>query len=234
MAIKNEQSQDPYSRLDQATQKSRDRFLALPLVQRFLNPPATLSDKDRAEMLQVYTRFLVQSYYHVHAAYRVYCLAGARVPESDETIRRWLLQHSIEEQGHHEWILNDLAALGVDGKAIVEGYPEPPTSALVGFMYYIASNHNPIGILGDSYVIEGLSQLYATILAQNLEKMALPKDAVTYLARHGEADQAHMEHLRDLINKHVRTEQDLRDIIYVSNSEFEYYGWIIKSLGERA
>ena len=137
--------------------------------------------------------------------------------------------HSYEEHGHHEWIINDLNNLGVNTKKIIHGKPNSATSGLIGFMYYTAGYFNPLGTLGDSFIIEGLSQLFATMISNSLENTGLPENTLTYLSRHGEADQAHMEDLKNLINKFVTKEEDLNDMIYVANMEYEMYGDVISS-----
>lgn len=58
-------------------------------------------------------------------------------------------------------------------------------------MYYAAGHLNPIGILGDSFVVEGLSQMFATIISKSLSNSGLPENTLAYLSRHGIADQVH-------------------------------------------
>jgi hypothetical protein len=98
-------------------------------------------------------------------------------------------------------------------------------------MYYTAGVDNPIGILGDSYVVEGLSQLFASQVAGTMKDLlGIQDEAVTYLDRHGKADQGHMDDLQDLINGRVRREEDLADVIQVARVEFELYGWMIEQV----
>src|SRR5262245_52662885 len=58
-----------YERLQKATQPERDRFMSIPLVAMLLaEAPANagpVSAADAAEITRIYTRFLVDSYYHV-------------------------------------------------------------------------------------------------------------------------------------------------------------------------
>jgi pyrroloquinoline quinone (PQQ) biosynthesis protein C len=224
-----------YERLAKETTDARATFMELPLVTAILGlsaQKASSRDSERREMLRhVYRRFLEESYHHVRAAAKVYALAGSRVDEGNEPFREWLLQHAVDEYGHHEWILNDLRALGVDPADVTRSKPSPACAALVGYMYYVAGVDNPIGILGDSYVIEGLSQLFATQLAGSMkDHLGLGDDAVTYLERHGQADQAHMEEFKILVDSHIRRDRDLTDIIHVSRVEFQLYGWIVQEL----
>ena len=222
-----------YERLEQDIKPWREQFMDNPLVKDFLGGAAPTGAADPAAqefMRGVYTRFLKDSYYHVRAAAKVYALAGSRVQETDEAIREWLLHHSVEEYGHHEWVLDDLKALGVDRESVAASKPSVWCDALVGYMYYIAGHGNPVGTLGDTYVIEGLSQLFASGLANNLKDSLGIPGAVSYLAKHGEADQGHMDEFRDMMNQYVRREQDYVDILQVAKTEFALYDAIVKNL----
>lgn len=224
-----------YDRLEKDIQPWRQQFMQNPLVQDFLaaEPATKVADPVAKDFMRgVYTRFLKDSYYHVRAAARVYALAGSRVPETDEEIREWLLHHSVEEYGHHNWIMDDLRALQIDPAALATSKPSVWCDALVGYMYYTAGHGNPVATLGDTYVIEGLSQLFASPLAGNLKDTLGIPGAVSYLAKHGEADQGHMEEFRELVDQHVRREQDYEDILQVSKTEFALYTSIVANLTE--
>lgn len=222
-----------YERLERDTADDRTRFMEIPLVKMLLGNEAaetgTPSSAEEASLKSVYERFLVESYYHVRAASKVYALAGSRISESDEVIREWLLEHAVDEYGHHKWVMDDLRTLNRDVSNLATSKPSVPTDALVAWMYYVAGVHNPIAILADSYVIEGLSQLFAAQLANSMKtRLSLPDNAVTYLARHGVADQAHMGELRDLINANVKGEQNYADMLQCAKVEFALYGQILE------
>jgi len=222
----------PYERLHSATKVERDRFMAIPLVTMLLaeaSGAAPASAGDAAEISRIYTRFLVDSYYHVRAAAKVYALAATRVSTRDEEVRQWLLEHAFEEYGHHRWIEDDLKAMKYDISRLETSKPSVPCDCLVAYMYYIAGHENPMGTIGDTYVIEGLSQMFATQLAGNIKGLlGVPDTAVSYLAKHGAADQGHMNEVRDLINAHVRREEDYEAIVQVSKVEFALYGQIVE------
>jgi long-chain acyl-CoA synthetase len=221
-----------YERLQSATKVERDRFMAIPLVSLLVADPgdsAPPSAGDAAEIGRIYTRFLVDSYYHVREGSKVYALAATRVSTRDEEIRQWLLEHAVDEYGHHRWIADDLKAMKYDISRLETSKPSVPCDCLVAYMYYTAGHENPMGILGDTYVIEGLSQLFATQLAGNIKGMlGVPDSAVTYLARHGAADQGHMNEVRDLINSYVRREDDYEAIVQASKVEFALYAQIVE------
>ena len=226
-----------YERLNAETADARAKFMSLPLVQGILGLQSRIEPMEysREFLLPIYRRYLKESYHHVRVASQTYALAGSRILDDAEPIRRWLLLHAVEEYGHHDWILDDLEKLGVDRKSIVSSRPSPGCAALVGYLYYTAGVDNPIGVLGDSFVVEGLSQSFASRVADTMkDRLGIPDEAVTYLARHGIADQRHMDDLRDLINAHVRRESDLADVIQVARVEFQLYGLMIQDVQDLA
>ena len=222
-----------YERLQKATQAERDRFMSIPLVGMLLAEasadPGPVSAADAAEISRIYRRFLIDSYYHVRAAAKVYALAATRISTDDEEVRQWLLEHAHDEYGHHMWIEDDLRELKYDVSRLLKQKPSVPCDCLVAYMYYIAGHENPMGTIGDTYVIEGLSQMFASRLASNIRGMlGVPETAVTYLAKHGAADQEHMHEVRDLINTYVKREEDYEAIVQVSKVEFALYGQIVE------
>ncbi len=225
-----------HERLQAAIKVERDRLMAIPLVAMLVTEPveaAQTAAVDAAEITRIYTRFLVDSYYHVRAAAKVYALAATRLNNKDEEVRRWLLEHAFDEYGHHLWVADDLKAMGYDVSRLETSKPSVASDCLVAYMYYTAGHENPMGILGDTYVIEGLSQLFASNVAANIKGMlGVPDSAVSYLAKHGAADQEHMHEVRDLINKHVRSEEDFEAIVQVSKVEFALYRQLLEHAAE--
>src|SRR4026208_1404884 len=123
-----------YERLQSATKVERDRFMAIPLVSMLVAEPVgtgAASPGDAAEISRIYTRFLVDSYYHVRAAAKVYALAATRISTKDEEVRRWLLEHAFEEYGHHLWIEDDLKAMKYDVSRLETSKPSVPCDCLV-------------------------------------------------------------------------------------------------------
>jgi heme oxygenase len=224
-----------YERLEKDTSPARRRFMEIPIVAALLGGGAGAENPDPAAaeyMRGIYIRFLQESYYYVREASPVYALAGSRMSEADDEVRQWLLHHAVEEHGHHKWIEDDLRALKSDPALLATSKPSVWCDALIAVTYYVAGHGNPMGLLGDTYVIEGLSQLFASQLAGTMKgAMAIPDNAVSYLAKHGEADQGHMDEFRDMVNQSVRREQDYQDILQVAKTEFALYGALVENLG---
>uniref|UniRef100_A0A653AYD5 Uncharacterized protein n=1 Tax=Ectopseudomonas oleovorans TaxID=301 RepID=A0A653AYD5_ECTOL len=87
-------------------------------------------------------------------------MAAARLPERLEWLREAIAEY-IEEYGHQEWVLNDIAACGADQEAVRNGTPRLPTELMVAYVYDRIARHNP-GFFGMVNVLEGTSIALAT------------------------------------------------------------------------
>jgi len=223
-----------YERLERETADARKKFMDLPLPKEILGG-AFNATENSLPLQPIYRQYLKESYHHVRVASRTYALAGSRMREEDEAVHQWLIKHAADENGHHLWILSDLKSLGMDTMELISSKPSPNCDALIAYMYYTAGYENPMGILGDSYVIEGLSQLFATRVAKSMKQaLGLTDKAVEYLAHHGELDESHMLELADLIDRSVLKAEDLQAIIHCANVEFELYGRMVQGCADAA
>jgi pyrroloquinoline quinone (PQQ) biosynthesis protein C len=102
-----------------------------------------------------------------------------------------------EEDGHDQWALADLAALGVSREA-VEGTPSSPAvNAYLAWAAYCA-HQAPVGVLGVAWVLEWFGYARAGRAAENLvAHSGIPRieSAVKFLRGHGDADRDHIEAL---------------------------------------
>lgn len=69
-------------------------------------------------------------------------------------LRKYYLEHAEEESGHEEWLLDDLASLGIPRDQVLRRLPYPSVAALVGVQYYWMFHVHPIAYLGYISVVE--------------------------------------------------------------------------------
>jgi pyrroloquinoline quinone (PQQ) biosynthesis protein C len=149
-----------------------------------------------------YIEFLSRAFHHVKHTPSLLMACGARLSDDREWLRAEVAQYAQEEIGHHEWILNDIAAAGGDAAAVRASKPEFNTELLVAYAYDTIMRRNPVGVFGMVYVLEGTSISLATNVAQALQNaLGLPANAFTYLTSHGALDVEHMGHFERLINR---------------------------------
>jgi pyrroloquinoline quinone (PQQ) biosynthesis protein C len=111
---------------------------------------------------RLYREYIFQSHSIIRASVPLMQAAAAacNVPQhaNDEALQgfaRYLRRHIPEETGHHEWILDDGEAMGLDRKAILARLPKESATELVGVQYYWIHHYNPIALAGFIATMEG-------------------------------------------------------------------------------
>src|SRR6476661_8358102 len=106
-------------------------------------------------------RALLLELYHVVWHFNPVCAAAAsRMPDTHRQIRYHLYEHMHEELGHEEWVMNDLAAVGVPREQVLAHAPSPFTLALNGYNYWAADRRHPCSALGMLYALEVIASVY--------------------------------------------------------------------------
>ena len=145
-------------------------------------------------------------------------------------MRNALAEYIEEELGHQEWILNDIAATGMDIEQIRNGQPHYTTELMISYAYDTINRNNPIGFFGMVLVLEGTSIALATHAAEKIQKnLKLPKEAFSYLSSHGSLDIEHMGFYEKLMDQ-VINKDDQYAIIHGANMFYRLYGDIFRSI----
>lgn len=212
-----------HQRLIAATAGERERFLAIPILQH-----AVRHGVSRA----LYLDFLAEAYHHV----RHTCpLLGLALAHSDDArYRRALLDYLAEERGHDEWILQDIAALGGDARAVRAGRPGRACELMIGYAHYAIVWHGPWALLGMVHVLEGMSVVLATQAAGAIAARLGGGDAAgfSYLRSHGSLDVEHTAFFRELVDG---IEQPAAQALIIDTARLMYglYGDIFREIAVR-
>ena len=149
-----------------------------------------------------YIRYLSEVVHQLRQSSPMLELAGRRLNASGRTaLSALFLRKAREEEGHDEWALGDLAALGVEREAALS---IQPSKAVVAYTTWLqrTAEHAPYGVLGLAYVLEWFGDQRAEVAASNLIRHSnIPNigQAVRFLRGHGEADGAHVSALDDAL-----------------------------------
>ncbi|HZI11379.1 MAG TPA: iron-containing redox enzyme family protein [Myxococcus sp.] len=186
---------DVLTELEQESRKLIDWLDAQPRSRRLFE--GTLDAQE-------YAAFLVQTYHYVRWTTPLLALAGTRMRRDGlhPALAGLLLQKSAEEQGHEQWVLADLRALGWDAEVVRRVEPVPAVAAYVAWNRFTADAGSPTAFLGTAYVLESLSVLRAGVAARRLvERGAIPNvhRAVTFLRGHAGADGEHVAELATVL-----------------------------------
>ena len=111
---------------------------------------------------RIYREYIYQSHSIIRASVPLMLAAerACQLPPhaADPALKgfgNYLRHHIPEEQGHHEWIVNDGVALGLDRQAILQRLPKESATQLVGVQYYWIHHYNPIALAGFIAAMEG-------------------------------------------------------------------------------
>jgi pyrroloquinoline quinone (PQQ) biosynthesis protein C len=207
--------------LQHRTAEQRDYLLASPIIQRALAGDIT---RER------YIGFLTQAYHHVRHTVPLMMAVGSRIPQRLAWLQHEILHYLEEEEGHDQWILDDIEAAGGDRAAAAKSAPDIATDAMVAFAYDMIARRNPVGFFGMVYVLEGTSVALALRAADRVQAtLALPNRAFTYLRSHGTLDQQHVHHLAGILNR-LDCEEDREAVVCCAQSIYWLYASMFRRL----
>lgn len=210
-----------FEELIEATASERAELESLPLIADAFAGRVTLEE---------YRRFLTQAYHHVKHTVPLLMACGARLPERLEWLREAVAEYIEEEQGHQEWILDDLRTCGADAEAVRHGRPEPATELMVAYAWDTVMRGNPVGFFGMVLVLEGTSKALALGAASALGRhLGLPRGALRYLSSHGQLDQEHVDFYRTLMDR-LEDPADRAAVVHAARMFYGLYADVFRSV----
>ncbi|MEO7325054.1 MAG: iron-containing redox enzyme family protein [Dokdonella sp.] len=210
-----------YKHLQEATAADRHGLLSAGIVSAALNGRVTREH---------YLRFLARAFHHVKHTPSLLMACGARLADSHEWLRKEIAHYIEEEMGHHEWILDDIAAAGGDALAVRDGDVDFDTRVMVAYAYDTVMRRNPVGFFGMVFVLEGTSVSLATHVAEALQgALALPAKAFTYLSSHGALDVEHVGHFERIMDR-LDNPDDRAAVEQAAKTFFRLYGNVLRSV----
>jgi pyrroloquinoline quinone (PQQ) biosynthesis protein C len=210
-----------HAQLLAGTAAERDRMVAAPIIQGCLRGEVSLPS---------YVAFLTEAYHHVRHTVPLLRACKAALPPHHAWLNDAMDEYVEEEQGHDEWILDDLRACGVDSEAVRNGPPGAATEVMVAYAYDTIARRNPLGFFGMVHVLEGTSVALALMAADRIqEQLRLPDTAFSYLRSHGTLDQQHTAHFALLMDG-MADARDQADIVHAANMFYRLYGDVFRGL----
>lgn len=130
-----------------------------------------------------------------------------------EELREYYLEHAAEEQGHDEWLLEDLASLGIGRDRALRRLPYPSIAALVGTQYYWIEHVHPAAFMGYLAVLEQPAE--AAFLHEVHHRTGIPLASMSCHLKHAELDPGHVAEFDVFLDKLPLT-QEQEELITVS------------------
>jgi pyrroloquinoline quinone (PQQ) biosynthesis protein C len=179
--------------LVESSDASRRAIETSPRVHAMIHKGLTLAE---------YQAFLHDLYHIVLHFCPIMAAAAARCNGRLDNIREELRERIEEETGHEQWVLEDLAAVGGDVRAVTATPPSAPVQAMIGFNYNAAERIHPCSVLGMLYVLEVVASVYGGKVADSIAR-ATGKDVTAggfrFLSSHATMDADHMAKLNVLL-----------------------------------
>lgn len=211
-----------FQRLLRDTEAARAGLVAAPIIQGCLAGRVSLPS---------YVAFLTEAYHHVrHTVPLLRACQAALPPQHAPWLGPALDEYVAEEQGHDEWILDDIAACGADAEAVRHGRPGHATEVMVAYAYDTIARGNPLGFFGMVHVLEGTSVALALQAADQIQAhLRLPDRAFSYLRSHGTLDREHTAHFALLMDR-IEDPADQAAIVHAARAFYRLYGDVFRSL----
>lgn len=210
-----------HARLIEQTRDAQQQLLTVPIIQGALQGQVSVPS---------YEAFLTQAYHHVRHTVPLLKACKAALPAHHAWLNDAMDEYVEEEQGHDEWILDDIAACGGNAEAVRHGQPALATEVMVAYAYDMIARRNPLGFFGMVHVLEGTSVALALMAADRIQQgLALPDAAFSYLRSHGTLDQEHSAHFA-LLMEQITDPTDQADIIHAARAFYHLYADVFRSL----
>ncbi|HEY9034882.1 MAG TPA: iron-containing redox enzyme family protein [Pseudomonadales bacterium] len=210
-----------FQQLQQQTRDEQQYLLDSPLIGRALAGAMTLDE---------YRAFLIQAYHHVRHTTPLLMAVGSRISHEQEWLREAVAEYIEEELGHQEWVLNDIAACGLDKEKVRNSQPDMACELMISYAWDTVQRVNPLGFFGMVHVLEGTSIRVADQAADAIQhSLQLPDRAFSYLRSHGALDQQHVQFFASLMNR-IDQPADQQQIVHCARRFYLLYGNIFRTL----
>jgi hypothetical protein len=144
---------------------------------------------------EVFKRHLQNLYFTVSSSRPLLQHALARSRELPEdavasALIPYLEEHIEEEDGHDEWVLDDLEVLGVSRETARSRMPPPAVASLTGSQHYYIDTVHPVALTAYQAVVEG-NPPRVDFLEGIVARTRIPKAALGSFYKHAEIDKHH-------------------------------------------
>lgn len=181
-----------------------------------------------------YKSYLRQVFHYTRDNPQIQALAATYFRGSDRAFVKMFYKHASQEIGHDLMALADLAALGEDTSRVPIENPLPATAALNGFVFTTIYNRNPIGYLGYLFFLEFLPTSSGEAYMVMLERIGVPRKAMTFLQEHATVDVHHNRMMEHYAARLIRTAGDMSAVIYTMKATAKLYADMLLAAIEQA
>lgn len=184
-----------------------------------------------------YAHFLIQTYHYIRWTTPLLRAAARRLRAQGRypDLAALMELQAQQKDGHDQWLLSDLLALGYPESAVLSATVSPAVKAYVAWNRFTVQDGSPLALLGTAYVLGLMSVQHAFDLVRVLlDANAIQgiAGAVKFLSGHRDVDPGHVEQIEKAILK--VTEPDDCDGIHDSAraTRAQYAGLFVSPVAE--
>lgn len=193
-----------------------DHILKNRFIELILN--GELSDEQ-------YVSYLIETYHMVRHTCRMLTLASVQFDGERPDLQHFFLEHAEEEFGHDKFCITDISNMGYDPEILLKRQPMRGSWGLFTQGAYLASYGPTHAILGVASLTESLGPtLGEKVMDGLLNKCNIPSKAFTFIRSHTGFDEDHLAEIKDCINKHLKNDDELNDVIQARKMTAIHYG----------
>jgi hypothetical protein len=120
-------------------------------------------------------------------------------------LARYLFRHAEEERGHDEWMIDDLAVMGVPRDEVLRRMPSQAVAELVGAQYFWLHHYHPIAYVSYIAVLEGPPGV--DFLESVVKRTGLPREAFSTFFNHAYLDPTHVAEFNEFLDGLALTDE---------------------------
>jgi hypothetical protein len=159
---------------------------------------------SQPDLRKVYPEFLIQMYHTMRGGLSLmdFAVARSKALKDDpvaQVVAPYLIHHLDEEKDHMQWVLNDLAVLGVSADQVRASLPAPEVVSSLGYQYYWIGARHPVTLFGYLILLEGYSST-GEQLDEIMIRTGLPRESFSCLRGHAEDDPSHLADLNHTLD----------------------------------
>lgn len=181
-----------------------------------------------------YIYLMKQIFHHARENPQIQAFATSFFRGEDRQHVKMFFRHATAEIGHDQLAAEDAKRCGADISNIEFEMPNPSTAALVAFAFYQIQFRNPIGYLGYLFFLEYTPVQSGGAYIDIFKKCGIPEEATEFFKEHSEVDVAHCKMMEKYVDRLVRTESDMQEVLFAIRSTAKLYLAMIAEAFEKA
>lgn len=160
-----------------------------------------------------YKGFLLETYHHTRLNPQIQAYTTMFFKDNPREVIDMFYRHARSEIGHDLAAMNDLVALGEDRGELERTEALPSTVALNAFALFQIQFVDPAAYLGYLFHLEFLPTQQGARHMDELNRLGVPKEAMSFLHEHATVDIGHNKFMENYIRHLIKDEETLGKVI---------------------